>query len=75
MTFYMKSHRKCGDTGNRAMSRRKKELYFVDILHSISEHPIAGVTNYFKGTAGLLKGSSTFASRGEKNALDRAAEK
>lgn len=48
------------------MSQEKKELYFVDILHSILKHPIAGVTNSFKGTAGLLKGPSTFALRGEK---------
>lgn len=40
---------KCGDTGNRAMSRGgKKEHYLVDILHTISKHPIAGVTNSFK---------------------------
>lgn len=64
--FYETTQGKCGDTGNRAMSQGKKELYFVDILQSISKHPIAGVTNSFKGTAGLLKGSSTFAPRGEK---------
>lgn len=67
LTFYMQSQR--GSVVTQEIGpchREKKELYFVDFLHSISKHPIAGVTNYFKGTAGLLKGSSTFAPRGEK---------
>ena len=57
------------------MSQGKKELYSVDILHSISKHPIAGVTNSFKGTAGLLKGSSTFAPRVEKKCPGQSGRK
>ena len=67
LTFYMKSCR--GSVVTQEIGpcqREKKELYSVDILHSFLKHPIAGVTNSFKGTAGLLKGSSTFAPRGEK---------
>lgn len=50
LAFCMKSHRgsvviqeigPCKGGG-------KKEHYLVDILHTISKHPIAGVTNSFK---------------------------
>lgn len=65
MTFFRKSLSKCGDTGNGAMSQEKRSSISEAILLSILKHPIAGVTNSFKGTAGLLEGSSTFAPRGE----------
>lgn len=76
LTFSMKSCR--GSVVTQEIGpchRKKKEFYFVDILHSISKHPIAGVTNSFKGTAGLLKGSSTFAPRGEKKCPGSSSRK
>lgn len=48
LTFYVKSHRGSVVTQEIGPCHRgKKEPYFVDILHSISKHPIAGVTKLF----------------------------
>lgn len=76
LTFFRKSHKVSVVTQEMGPCHRKKRgSISVAILLSISKHPIAGVTNSFKGTAGLLEGSSTFAPRGENKCPGREAER